>query len=283
MRQMFLLGGLAVVIGLMLGCTQPLQPEEEGGISITIPPCATQMMSVGPKMIPANAEYIRIRIWTYNPDNSKFNRVLTIPLLSEGSTTSLSLPIGPNYMISAISYLISGGENYALTYDSQWSVSILPGIVTPVSLDLQPWSYTIAGPEIVASEGEYRFTVEAELEFGSPFNTGQVTKFVGNMRASLTSFQDPSMPFPSDRNCSFLGLSEWLFPVSDAPALEYSDEATPLYVAFLFSPDIYEWSEPDNLSKITLCIPNRYLGESLHQITVTPPPPPEGSVDLVIQ
>ena len=289
MRKIFLLAGLVVIIGVVLsGCMkQMLEPQEEGGISITIPPrSSNHMMSIGPKMIPANAEFIRVRICRGLPDNSKFNRVVTIPLLPEGSTTDISLLVGSGYMIAAISYLESDGENYALTYDSQQNVSILPGVATPVTLDLQPWTYTITGDEIISSEGEYRLQVYAELEFGNPVDMiGDVTRIAGSMYTSLESFQAPSTPFPDDstRSPSYT-VKEWVFSGNTAPTLAYTDDAaTPLYVAFLFSPDLDEWSEEGNPSKLTLCIPNRYLGESLHQIIVTPPPPPEGDLDLVIQ
>ncbi|MCK5827606.1 hypothetical protein KAH43_03690, partial [Candidatus Bipolaricaulota bacterium] len=92
MRRVLLFAGLAIIIGVVLsGCMQQvLEPQEEGGISITIPPrSSNHMMSIGPKMIPASAEFIRVRIWN-NDVAPIFNLVVTIPLLPEGSTTDIS-------------------------------------------------------------------------------------------------------------------------------------------------------------------------------------------------
>ena len=291
MRRILVLVGLAVVIGLMLtGCMQQVQPEEVGGISITIPPrSSNHMLSVGPKMIPANAEFIRVRICTSWVEERDFNMVVTIPLLPEGSTTDISIPAGTGYIISAISYLESDGENYALTCANSSSVTILAGTVTPVTLILEPWTYTFTGVIPWATYDDPTddgLTVVSGEEYSVFVELGnRLITSGGRMYASLESFQDTLLPFPGDgfgwssgQNSTF-----WEFPNKTAPLIEYTDEAAPLYVACLFETSSAEWTDTENPGQIKLCVPNRYLGESLHQVTVTPPPPPEGSVDLVIQ
>ena len=80
MRRIFLLAGLVVIIGVVLsGCMkQMLEPQEEGGISITIPPrSSNHMLSVGPKTIPSSAEFIRVRIYSPSPFGGDFNKLIT--------------------------------------------------------------------------------------------------------------------------------------------------------------------------------------------------------------
>lgn len=290
MRKMFLLAGLGMAVGLLLaGCMQQvLEPQEEGGISITIPPrSSNHMMSVGPKMIPVSAEFIRVRIYSW-PFGEDFNTVVTIPLLPEGSTTDISIPVGQNYRVAAISYLESDGENYALTFAEQEGVDIVANSVTPVTLTLEPFGYSISGTPLVSTDVVTDITVVSGEQYSAYVRLGGELGRLesgGRMYASLTSFQNPSTPFPDDSFGwdSGQGYSYWEFRDNDAPSIDYTDEETTLYMAFLIKTNPGEWSDFDDPSRITLCIPNRYLGESLYEITVTPPPPPEGSLDLVIQ
>jgi len=194
MKRIVVLLSLAIAVALLLtGCMQLAPKEEEmGGIRITIPPHSTRVMSIKPRAIPLTAEYIRVLIYDV-ASGGDFHFVVSIPLSAEGSSTDIAVPVGDTYTVRAISYLVSDECNYALTYDGLNSVAVAPNQVTPVSLILEPFTYTATGTASCVSGTAFDYSVSVTTI--GDFNLSNFDGH-GGVVYSWDDFSLPSVPVP---------------------------------------------------------------------------------------
>jgi len=284
MRKGFAVGIMLMGAVLTLTACFLKQEQEYGSVRITIPPRSTlpQARVIGPKTIPANAEFIRVAVYDF-PDYA-VSRVATIPLLPGGSTTEISVPVGRNYTVAAISYMVDGERGYALTKDLERGVQIRAGEATPVSLDLQPWPLdvkhwgwregeTFEGGPVTSGE---KIEVDASSGGGAGLNPRNAYLYT-----STASFAGPgdAIPEPGKQWGSY---PPWQFHAVPTPELEEDAEPVTMFIGFVFWLEEV-WIDPDSDVEIYLFQPNRYLGEDLYEIEILPPPPAEGGVDLTIR
>lgn len=263
MRKMFLVVvGLAVLIGVV-GCINMFKPQEEGILSITIKPSAAHIQSVGPKLIPANAEYVKIFVW--HPDTGFFT-THTALVDSHGTTVEMIVPINDDYVIDVVSYLLSGSGNVALTGDRATGVSVAADATSNVNVTLAPWEVAFTGDSTVTSGEKYSLTCSI-TGGGGLIEDGLSETFLST---SLTSFQDPSVTRPAWVGYTTMVGNGTAVQLYKGTAPEVPEEAT-LYVIMAVDFVYQAYGVIPEQDLIMLELPNRFMGETIHQITVTPP------------
>ena len=101
-----MLGALLGAAGCTLFTDRPIQ--DEGAIRITIRPSETGSQAASPKVIPAIATKVRIRVW-HSP--TTYNRVSTIALNGGEQSVDIPVPAGSECNVDVVSYY---GTNPAL-------------------------------------------------------------------------------------------------------------------------------------------------------------------------
>lgn len=254
--------GLAVLIGAV-GCMNMFKPQEEGILSITIKPGVSHTQSIKPKLIPENAEYVRIFVW--HPDTGFFT-THTVPVDSQGTTIEVIVPINNDYVIDVVSYLLSGSGNVALTGDRATGVNVAAGATSNVNVTLAPWKVTFTGDSTVTSGEKYSLACSI-TGGGGLIEDGLYQTFLG---MSLTGFQDPSVTRPAWVGYTTMVGNGTAVQLYKGTAPEVPEEAT-LYVVMAVDFVYQAYGVTPEQDLIMLELPNRFMGETIHQITVTPP------------
>jgi len=253
---------LAVLAGLG-GCMKSPDTEAEGIIHITIQPTNVQPQSITPKLIPANAEKVRIRIW--HP-SSGFNGVSTIALQPQGQTVDIAVPSNNGYFVDAVSYY-NVTLPLALTGGRAGGVNVAVNATTNVQITLRAWHVDVIGSDNVAPEAEYA------LDFVATDGGGLITRQTfdtATLRASTTSFQDPTAPLPPFPGTVGVAYDDRIPLTGTAPDV---DVETTLYMAALvqFNQYWYDYALPNQAERpMFLELPNRHMEDTLHEITVAP-------------
>ncbi|MFC2077263.1 hypothetical protein ACFLTM_00450 [Candidatus Bipolaricaulota bacterium] len=265
MRRGMLLFVLGCLVILLFACTNPWSGTEAptGYARIRIAPRETTSQSVGPKEIPAIADSLRFRIWQ---PTTQYNDVLTVNLQTPGLTLAIEIPAGDDYVIDALSYQ-NIGYPVALTGDRATGVDIAADAVTNVTLSLQPWDVTITGPDEVAPEAEY--TLFFAPEDGGGLLTDNTFDTV-TLRASQNDFSNPADPLPAIAGQAIHSNPDGVNLTGEAPNVAVD---TDLFIAalFQFTQDWFDWTLPNPAERsMFLELPNRHMGEALHQMVVRP-------------
>jgi len=256
----------AILVGLT-GCFWFPQPE--GIIRITLNPNRIATQSIQSKTIPANGDYVRVRIWH---QASPVNIVKTLVVQTSSETVDITLPAKAGYRVDCVSYDFDGR---LLTGDRATGVNVTSGETTTVSLMLEAWSSGCSGD--TACEALASFNVLFNLGAGG----GLVSDAFGvaTLLGSYTSFQDPTTSLPSsvlavgDIGNSQVSLTGTM-PDTDTEAMFYSVASVRMIAA---------WSDQDRPSgPVTLHmeLPNRHMGETIHETLITPP---SGGIGVTIE
>lgn len=259
-----------LMVGLLIALTGcwPF-PQPEGIIRITINPNRITTQSIQPKTIPANADYVRIRIWH---QASPVNIVKTFVIETGTVTAEIILPAKAGYIVDCVSYDYDGR---LLTGDRATGVVVSSGDTTTVGLVLTAWTSGCSGDT----------TCEALAAFNVSFNLGAGGGLISDafglasLLGSYTSFQDPANSLPDTViGADDIGNGQ----TSITGTMPDTDVEAPFYSAASVRM-ISEWSDQDRPSgPVTLHmeIPNRHMGETIHETIVTPP---TGGVDVTIE
>ena len=259
----------ALTIGLLIalaGCW--LVPQPEGIIQITINPNRIATQSVEPKTIPANGDYVRVRIWH---NASPVNIVKTFVVDSATVSADIVLLAKAGYIVDVVCYDYDGR---LLTGDRATGVVVSSGETTTVGLVLTAWSSGCSGD--TACEALEAFNVSFNLGDGG----GLIANAFGtaSLLGSYTSFQDLAVSLPDGVLTSGdIGNGQ----VSLTGTMEDTDvEATFYSVASVRM--IAKWSDSVGPGPVTLHmeIPNRHMSETIHETLVTPA---TGGVDIIIE
>lgn len=263
-----LIGMLALTILITLtGCFQFPQPE--GVIRITLNPNRIATKAIQPKTIPANADYVRMRIWH---QASPENIVKTFAVEAEAVVMEVALPAKMGYIVDVVSY---DWDGRLLTGDRATEVSVTSGETTSVGLVLTAWGSGCSGD--IACEALASSSVSFNLTGGG----GLVQDCFGSaaLVGSYISFQDTSMDHPhgalaaGDISNGTVSLKA-MMPDIDVEAIFYSVASIRMIDA---------WSDrnsPDRIVNLHMELPNRFMGETIHEILVTPP---SGGIDVTIE
>lgn len=257
---------LVVVLALGLtGCMREslVDPREEGVVRVVVNPTTAGPQSIGPKLIPADAEKVRIRVWH---EDTGFNAVATVTI-GDADSVDIPVPEDDGYTVDAVSYYIKERRPLALTGGRAHDVDVERRVVTNVQIGLRPWTTEARGDTTV--EPEDPFIVEFVPTDGGGLLALQTFR-EATLHTSTTAFDDPDDPLPL-----FPGSQGILF--DDRIAFtSVSPDVTELTVLFVAS--LVEFNR--NWKDITIAVrdeqtlyiefPNRHMGEDLHQVTVDP-------------
>jgi len=253
-----LLAGLTSCVGLFSEKDEP-----EGIVSITIAPPEMAPQSIEPKLIPATAEKVRIRVW--HPVTG-FNQVITVPLLNGPQTVNIPVPAGTGYYVDAVAYLMNSMP-LALTGGRTTGVAVVENDVTTANLTLRPWTVEVTGPATVGPDEEYTLTFVAS-DAGGLFT--RETFDTATLRTSTVWFEDPLFPLPpmsgpvgaaEDHRIRLTGTS----PDVTVP--------TKLYALALvqFKQQWYDYELPEPSERpMFLELANRHMNGNLHELLVDP-------------
>jgi hypothetical protein len=257
---------LVVVLALGLtGCMREtlVDPQDQGVIRIVINPTSVEPQAVGPKLIPADAEKVRIRVW--HPTTG-FNAVATVTI-GGADGVDIPVPAGTGYTVDAVSYVVKEHRPLALTGGRKQNVAVERRVVTNVQIALRPWQTEARGDTTV--EPEDPFVVEFVPTDGGGLLALQTFK-EATLHTSTTPFDDPDDPLPLFPGSQGILFDDRITFTTVSPAVT---ELTVLFVATLveFSQNWKDVTIPVR-DEQTLYIefPNRHMGEDLHQVTVDP-------------
>lgn len=263
-RLASVLGGLLILL-ILAACTNLWvdDPAPTGYVEIVIAPTGSQTQSVTPKIIPANAAKLRFRIWH---EQTLYNDVFTVDLLPTGQKLAIEIPAGTNYILDVVSYQ-NIGYPVALTGDRATGLDVTADDVTAVTLVLQAWDVAIIGDDTFAPEAEY--TLAFQPEDGGGVLTHD-TFDTATLRASVVDFNAPATPLPAIAAQAIHSQPGEVTLTGEAPLVAVE---TTLYVAALvqFTQDWYDYTLPDVAERsMFLELPNRHMGEVLHELTIEP-------------
>jgi len=256
----------------VFGCSWLVpMPGQEGYVKIVIHKSALAPESFDPAYIPANAEYVRVRVWH---KVTGVNVVETAQFLGDTATIELRIPANTGYTVDAVAYVVTGFPAYGflLTGGRLKNVDVLAGQTTQANLMLDVWSATFSGDTQITSGEVYSVTAQISHKDGmfDFFRTGAAF-----LLASLNSYQTLSATLPAPVATGT--ISQGKITIS-ATAPDVDTQST-LYCS-IFAQLRDEWRDPDVTGYVlVLEIPNRQLGERLHEIIVNPP---EGGIIIGI-
>ena len=261
-KLVFLIVVLAFAIG---GCMRQsmIDPANEGVIRIVVNPSSLHPSSVTPKLIPAEATKVRIRVWH---TDTGFNAVTTIAIGGENAV-DIPVPEDEGYTVDAVSYYVKHSRPLAFTGGRAHNVTVEPKVVTTVQIALRPWETEAAGD--TTAEPDESYVVEFIPTNGGGLLTLQTYK-EATLHTSTTSFDDPDDQLPFFPGSQGILFDDRIAFTALAPDVT---EITTLYVASLveFSQN---WKDTTlaNRSEQPLFIefPNRHMGEALHEVTIDP-------------
>jgi len=230
-------------------------------VVVNSPQAGSSFTSV--KNIPEVATNVRLRVW--HPQ-TRFNSVTTVDLLRDGQTVDIPIPAGDNYTVDVLSYEY---DTYplALTGGRATGVDVAADAVTNVAISLQAWDVDVSGPNEVAPEAEYTLTF-------FPSNGGGLlttdTFDTATLRVSENDFSDPATPLPAIAGTVAHAKEDRIDLTAEAP--DVVDETAMYALALVqFTQDWFDYALPDPAERsMFLELPNRHMGEALHELTVRP-------------
>ena len=236
--------------------------RSEGYLHLVIAP-QTVTAEVSPKVLPENAEKIRIRVWNTDP---AYNSVTTVALIPGGQEVDIPIPAGKGYTVDVISYLY---DIYplALTGGRSDEVEIKADDMTEVEISLEPWDVTVTGPDEVGSEDVYSIGFApadpGDLRTKETFDTA-------TLRVSEGDFNDPAVRLPGQTGATVPADGKEIELTAQAPSVE--DDTVFYSLALIkFTEDWYDGSLTDPIERsMYLELPNRHMGKALHEFTVKP-------------
>jgi len=253
-------------LGGLVGCSFLSHfPVQEGNVLIVIRRPSLETTAIEPNYIPSNAEYVRIRIWH---KTTGVNVAGTV-------SVEIRVPANTGYIVDAVSYVVQGAPAYGflLTGGRVANVDVVANSTTAVDLVLGTWFATFSGDTSVSS-GEI-YTVTAQISHKDQMFRDFFRAGAAFLLASLYSYQTPSATLPPP--VAVGTISNGRITLS-ATAPNVTEPST-LYCSILahLSEQWYDPAYPD--VAVALEIPNRQMGERLHEIQVNPP---EGGIIIGI-
>ena len=257
---------LLVVLALGLtGCMREslIDPDNEGVVHVVVNPSSVDPQSIGPKLIPADAEKVRIRVW--HPDTG-FNAVATVTI-GDADGVDIPVPADDGYTVDAVSYYVKERRPLALTGGREPDVDVERRVVTNVQIALRPWETEVFGDTTV--EPEDPFVVEIVPTDGGGLLALQTFK-EATLHTSTTAFDDPDDPLPLYPGTQGILFDDRIAFTTVSPDVT---ELTVLFVAALveFNQNWKDTTIADRDEQtLYIELPNRHMGEDLHQVTVDP-------------
>ena len=257
---------LLVVLALGLtGCMREslIDPDNEGVVHVVVNPSSVDPQSIGPKLIPADAEKVRIRVW--HPDTG-FNAVATVTI-GDADGVDIPVPADDGYTVDAVSYYVKERRPLALTGGREPDVDVERRVVTNVQIALRPWETEVFGDTTV--EPEDPFVVEIVPTDGGGLLALQTFK-EATLHTSTTAFDDPDDPLPLYPGTQGILFDDRIAFTAVSPDVT---ELTVLFVAALveFNQNWKDTTIADRDEQtLYIELPNRHMGEDLHQVTVDP-------------
>jgi hypothetical protein len=263
-------GRLAFVVliaGLALsGCMNPWvdNTANQGYVHVVINPGSSQIQSLEPKLIPNIADSVRIRVWH---EASGFNALATIHLNGAAQDVNIPVPEGTGYTVDAVSYYMKGGRAMALTGGRAVNVNVAAKAVTNVAVNLRAWDTDTAGDTVV--EPEKMYTVEFIASDAGGLLTDDTFKGA-TLHTSTTDFQNTATALPLFPQTAAVQADNRFTFSAYAPNVT---AVTTLYTCALVE-FVQNWRDTSllDLAEQTLYLelPNRHMGEDLHEITIDP-------------
>jgi hypothetical protein len=257
---------LLVVLALGLaGCMRDslIDPENEGVVHVVVNPTSVDPQSIGPKVIPADAEKVRIRVWH---EDTGFNAVATVTI-GDADGVNIPVPADDGYTVDAVSYYIKERRPLALTGGRAHDVNVERRVVTNVQIALRPWETDVRGDTTI--EPEDPFIVEFVPTDGGGLLALQTFR-EATLHTSTTAFDDPGDPLPLFPGSQGILFDDRIAFTSVSPDVT---ELTVLFVASLveFNKNWEDITIPvRDEQALFIELPNRHMGEDLYQITVDP-------------
>jgi len=263
-RAIFSVFVVSLLIGLT-GCLGLLSEKEEpqGIVRITVAPPEWEPQSIEPKLVPAIAEKVRIRVW--HPVTG-YNHVVTVALANGAQTVDVPVDQGAGYFVDAVSYLMNSMP-LALTGGRTTGVIVGDDDITTVNVALRQWGVTITGDDIVRPGEDYT------LNFVATDAGGLITRQTfdtATLRASTVWFQDASFPLPPIAGPVVAAEDHRILLTGTAPDVTVE---TRLYALALvqFNQQWYDYDLQEPTERpMFLELPNRHMAGALHQLTVDP-------------
>jgi len=257
---------LLVVLALGLtGCMREslIDPDSEGVVHVVVNPSTVDPQSIGPKLIPADAEKVRIRVW--HPETG-FNAVATATI-GDADGVDIPVPADDGYTVDAVSYYVKERRPLALTGGREQDVQVQRRVVTNVQIALRPWETEVTGDTTV--EPEDPFVIEIIPTDGGGLLALQTFK-EATIHTSTTAFDDPDDTLPLYPGSQGILFDDRIAFTTTAPDV---NELTVLFITSLveFNQNWKDTTIADR-DEQTLYIefPNRHMGEDLYQVTVDP-------------
>lgn len=247
----------------LVGCSLFVHPAEEGKVFIRIIRSSVTAMAVEPRLIPAVASHVAVRIWH---KQSGVNKVVEVTLPESGSVAvEATVPALSGYTVDAVSYVVYNEFfGFVLTGGRVKNVNVAPHETTVVNIELTPWQYTFGGDTEVESLKEY--TVTLSISHKDDLCADFLGEFFANLYTSLENFQSPTATLSPPVDTTDLTEGSATFT---ATAPEVTEDHILYYL--VLNPLTKEWTQglPPGRS-LHLEFPNRALGEPLQQIIVHP-------------
>ncbi len=256
---------LLITVVLAAGCTREWSdPATEGVISLRISRPDATSEDVAPRVVPQSATKIRIRVW--HPE-AGVNLVATVPIKNGTAELNLAVPENEGYIVDVVSYVLVEGRATALTGGRAPDVTVHAKDTTKVEVTLRPWRTEAEGDEQIPPGEPYVVVLIATDADGL---ISRQTLESATLRASTTSFQAASAALPLSPNIPGVVLDHQMSFTATAPQVT---ALTTLYIAALVE---FTSGWRDNAlttvgeRPMYVELPNRHMGEALHQVVVDP-------------
>jgi len=257
---------ILVVLALGLtGCMRQslVDPQEEGVVRIVVNPSSVAPQSIGPKLVPEDATKVRIRVW--HPGTG-FNAVATVTI-GDADGVDIPVPADDGYTVDAVSYYVKERRPLALTGGREQDVEVQRRAVTNVQIALRPWETEARGDTNV--EPEDPFVVEFVPTDGGGLLALQTFR-EATLHTSITVFDDPDDALPLFPGSQGILFDDRIAFTTVSPDVS---ELTVLFVVALVEFSL-NWEDKTIADRdeqtLFIELPNRHMGEDLHQVTVDP-------------
>jgi hypothetical protein len=226
MRGSYVVLLLSVGVLALTGCTGQWgpRPQAEGSLRLRIARPETSSATLEPKVVPASATKIRVRVWHAQ---TGYNVVATVPLGTTGAELSLPVPEDDGYTVDIVSYLIAEGRATALTGGRAPNVNVQAKETTSVEVTLRPWATETSGDESVGPGDIY--TVRMAATDADGLITRQTFESA-TLHVSATTFQTVSAALPATPGTLGVVLDDRMSFTATAPDVT---KVTTLYAAAL--------------------------------------------------
>jgi len=260
-RAMFFI--LVLFLG---GCVQPWvgSLQEQGVIQIVVHRTDAEGTGIRPMTIPSKADYVRIRVW--HPE-SGFDTLRTASLGESPSIMDIQVPEGTGYRVDAVAYYVRDGRALALTGGRSNNVQVMADALTEVQLALHPWATSVDGTETVKPSNLY------EVEMTPSDAAGLLSRETfrsATLHVATTQFDDPDDPLPAYPGTQGVVFDHRIVFASTAP--DVTEETTLFVTALVEFVENWKDTNLNDRSQHVLYIemPNRHMGEPLHELVVDP-------------